>query len=110
MKHIHIEIKPGAVATFSKKPSKITLKAVLALIEAAEKKFNKTPPKKKSMKTPTVDVIHEIAILLLKMDGFEPVDGNWNLNKSNNPRVRGSVKKARRIYNLVERLNKKHTN
>lgn len=39
-KHIHIEIKPGAVAMFSKKPGKKLLAAVTQLVEAAEKKFN----------------------------------------------------------------------
>ncbi len=40
MNHIHIEIKPGAVATFSQEPTKETLEAVKKLIEAAEKKLN----------------------------------------------------------------------
>ncbi len=40
MNHIHIEINPGAVATFSQEPTKEALEAVKRLIKATEKKLN----------------------------------------------------------------------
>lgn len=61
------------------------------------------------MEAPQEIIIKEISMMLLKFDGFAPVDGNWSiLFKSKNPRARGARKKARLIYNAIERLNKKY--
>ncbi len=55
MNHIHIEIKPGAVATFSQELTKETLEAVKKLIEAAEKKLNEPEERYFSPKRTFVD-------------------------------------------------------